>query len=473
MPSTLNFVPSPAAPAATPDLQALAQRMTGRVAAPASADWDEVRQAWALSADLHPAAVVLPESEDDVVAIVDFARRFGLRIAAQGTGHNAHPLVGALDATILLKTSQMREVQIDAEQRRARVQAGAIWTDVTVPAAEHGLAPLSGSSPDVGVVGYTLGGGLSFLSRRHGLAANHVTAIELVTADGRLVRTDREHAPDLFWALRGGGGSFGVITAMEFDLLPIAELYAGAAFWPQERAKDVLQAWREWTGRGLPEELTTVGRMMNFPPFPDVPEAVRGRSFVVVEVYYLGDEQEGQRLIAPLRELAPEFDTFATVPAVALSHLHMDPEMPVAGRGDGLLLRELTPDAIDAFVNAAAPAGGSALISAELRHLGGAIGRPAPEQGATGTLDGEYVMFAVGATPVPELRAVVDDQVDSVKSALAPCSAEHAYLNFAERPTDPRSLYSHEYTYRRLRSVKATHDPQDVFQSNHPIAPLD
>ena len=336
--------------------------------------------------DQRPAAVALPESAEGIVVIVDFAREHGLRLAPQGTGHNAHPLKHQLANSILVRMERMRAVEIDARSRRARAEAGALWMDVTVPAAHHRLAAMAGSSPDVGVVDYTLGGGISWLSRRDGLAANSLTAVELVTADGAHLCADREQHPDLFWALRGGGGSFGIRTPIELDLRPITHVYAGAMLWPQDRARVVLQAWRQWTEQWLPDKIISVGRGLNVPPFPEIPEFVRGRSLVIIEAVYLGNEGEGAELIAPLRSLGPEIDTFSTVPAVALSHLHMDPDHPVPGKGDGMLLGELPAEGIDAFVDAATGESGSALLSAEIRQLGGAVARPAPQHGALGAV---------------------------------------------------------------------------------------
>jgi FAD/FMN-containing dehydrogenase len=453
------------------DLRSLDALIEGSIVAPVDPAFDEARQAWNLAVDQRPAAVALPENADDVTQIVRFARSRGLRVAPQGTGHNAHGLEGRLGGSILVKTDRMRAVQIDPERRRARIEAGALWMDVTGPAAEHGLAALAGSSPDVGVIGYTLGGGISWLSRRYGLAANHVTAIEVVTSGGHRLRASSDSHPDLFWALRGGGGSFAVVTAIEIGLFPISEVYAGAMFWPQERAREVLQAWREWTLQELPDEIISVGRVLNPPPLPEVPDPVRGKRFVVIEAMYLGDEAEGARLIAPLRALEPAMDTFATIPAVALSHLHMDPEHPVAGSGDGMLVGSTSAEMVDAFVDAATGEAGSVLLSAELRQLGGAIARPAPEHGATGSFDAPYAMFAVGATPMPELLPLVEAQVTGVNQALAPHDAGHTYLNFAERPVDSRRLYRHEYTHRRLRAIKSSYDPAELIQSNHPIPP--
>ena len=212
---------------------------------PHDPSWDEARLAWNLSADQQPAAVALPETAADVQAVVRWARHRGLRIAPQGTGHNALPL-GSLAHTVLLKTGRMRGVEIDASAHRARVEAGVLWGEVSDAAAEHGLAALAGSSADVGVVGYSLGGGVSWLGRRYGLASNSVTAVELVNAAGELVRADAEQNTDLFWALRGGGGSFGVVTALEFTLYPIAEVYAGI-----EHALNVGQMLNDTEFRGL------------------------------------------------------------------------------------------------------------------------------------------------------------------------------------------------------------------------------
>ena len=246
----------------------LASALEGKIALADQPGWDEARRAWQLNVDQRPAAVAYPESAQDVVSAVRFARKRGQRVAAQGTGHNAAPL-GSLHDTLLLKTERMRGVSIDPRTRIARAEAGVLSLEVVQAAARHGLAMPSGTSPDVGVVGYTIGGGIGLLGRRYGLSANNVHAIELVTADGQLVRADREREPDLFWAVRGGGGSFGVVTAIELELFELAEAYAGALWFPVERAGEVMPAWRELTRAALPDELTTW-------PFPALPADPRG-----------------------------------------------------------------------------------------------------------------------------------------------------------------------------------------------------
>ena len=337
---------------------------------PGEQGWDSGRAAWNLAIDQTPAMVARPGGTDEVAAAVTFARENGLRVAVQAEGHSAGALAGVGEDTLLLKTGRMTGATVDAESRRARVSAAAKWRDVSGLASPLGLAALSGSSAEVGVVGYTLGGGQGWLARKHGLACNSVVAAELVTADGQLVRTDHEHEPDLFWALRGGGGNFGAVTALEFDLYPAAELYAGMFAWPWEHTADVLHAWREWVP-SLPDEFSTWARILQVPPLPDIPEPVRGRQLVVVEAAYLGAQEPGRELLRPLRDLGPELDTFAVVPPVALGQLHMDPDGPVPFAASGQLLDELPPAAIDAIVETAGPGSSSPLLSVEVRQLGG------------------------------------------------------------------------------------------------------
>jgi FAD/FMN-containing dehydrogenase len=452
------------------DVRALREQLTGAVSVPGDSDWDGARQAWNLAVDQQPAAVAEPETVADVVAVVNFARDRGLRVAPQGTGHAAGAL-SSLHDTILVKTHRMRVVEIDPDRRYARVQAGAQWADVVIPAAEHGLAALAGSSHDVGVVGYTLGGGLSWLGRKHGLASNSVLAIQVVTADGRVAVVDADHEPDLFWALRGGGGSFGIVTAIELELHPVGELYAGMLAFPWERAGEVLRAWREWTSTA-PDEASSAGRILQFPPMPEVPEALRARSFAIIEVAYLGDEASGAELLAPLRALGPEIDTFAMVSPEGLLALHMDPPHPVPGTGDGAQLDIVPVEAIDALVEVAGPGSGSPLLSVELRHLGGALARAGEGHGALAMLEGDFALFAVGMAPHAAAATAVNAHVDLLKDALAPWNTGRRYLNFTERAIDTRTAYP-AAAYRRLRAVKTLVDPDDLFHSNHQIPAID
>ena len=437
----------------------------GLIVMPEDADWDDARLAWNLAVDQQPAAIARPRSAAEVAEAVAHARAEGLRVAPQATGHAAAAM-GPLDGTLLVKLDQMRKVDIDPERRVARVEGGAIWGDVTAAAAEHGLAGLAGSSPDVGVAGYTLGGGMSWLARRHGFAANHVRAVELVDASGRIVRADADQNSELFWALRGGGGSFGVVTAIEFALFPLTEVFAGAMVWPIERTAEILSAWRRWI-EDVPDEVTSLGRVLHLPPIPEIPEPLRGRSLVAVEVACLLDPDAASALVEPLRALGPDMDTTGVIPVAALQHLHMDPEHPVPGVGEGMVLDDLDGDAIDAIVRCVGPGSETSILSLEMRHLGGALGRPEPGHGAIGTIDG-FGVYGVGIAPVPQAAAAIAADLAVVMEALEPWHGRRTYMNFCESRTDCDRLFGVD-GHARLRAVKAAVDPDAVFRANHPI----
>ena len=434
---------------------------------PGEERWDSARAAWNLAIDQRPAVVAQPHDADGFAAAVNFARENGLRVAVQTEGHGAGALAGVGEDTLLLKTGRMTGAEIDAENRRARVSAAAKWRDVSALASPRGLAPLSGLSAEVGVVGYTLGGGLGWLSRKHGLACNSVLAAEVITADGKLVRADRSNEPDLFWALRGGGGSFGAVTALEFELYPAEELYAGMFAWPWERTADVLHAWREWIS-GLPDELSTLARILQLPRLPNVPEPVRGRQLVVIEAAYLGVAGSAGELLRPLRDLRPELDTFTTVPPAALGRLHMEPEDPVPYAAGGQMLDELPPAAIDAITEAAGPGSGSPLISFELRHLGGALAEPPPDAGALAAVDDAFLTNGVGMIMAPGAATAINTQLDVLADALKPWDSDVRLPNFVDVPTDARTFYPPE-TFDRLQEVKRRYDPDNLFHANHPI----
>jgi FAD/FMN-containing dehydrogenase len=429
-------------------------------------NWDLERAAFNILVDQRPAGIAVPQSADEVSDVVRSAAADGKRVAAQSTGHNALPL-GSLANTVLLRTAGLGGVEIDADAGKARVGAGVLWGDVLPRASEMGLAALHGSAPNVGIAGYTLGGGLSFYTRKHGLACNRVTAIELVSAGGEQIRVDAENEPDLFWAVRGGGGSFGVVTALEFELLRLPEIFAGALLFPAEETTEVLHGWLDWTA-GMPEEMTSVGRLMNFPPVPEVPEPVRGKSFAMVEVIYCGDPADGAELVAPLRELGnTDIDTIQAQPPAGIAELHMDPPAPVPYTSESLLTSELPASAIDSLVEAVGPGSGSQLASVELRHGGGALSRAPQDGGALATLPGSFIAFGVGFVPVPEAMAPNRVWLGAFKAALEPYDAGR-YFNFVEESFDITKIFAPE-VLERLRVVKQRYDPENLFHSNHPV----
>lgn len=436
--------------------------MSGRALAPGDDGWDAARAAWNLAFDRAPALVAEPASVEDVIAVVGFARTHGLRVAPQTTGHNAGALA-PLDGAVLVTTGGLQGVAVDAAAATARVGAGTVWGQVAAAADPHGLFPLAGSSPGVGVVGYSLGGGLGFLGRLHGVAANHVTAVEVVTPDGRLRRVTADDEPDLFWALRGAAGNFGVVTALEFRLFPHGHVTAGMFTWPAERTAEVLEAWHAWTATA-PDAVTTSFRVMHFPPVDEMPPFLSGRSLAVVDGVFAGPDADAERALAPLRTLAPEVDTWGPCSPAALDDLHLDPPAPVPGVTTSMLVDDLDGDALARFV-AAVPRGGP-LLFGELRHMGGALAHAPEGAGAVGSLPGRYGMsaVAVGTPADPAIRPALD----ALDEAVRPASTGRVAPTLAERPTDPAQLWTPE-ALARLRRVRAQVDPDGLMLACHEV----
>src|SRR3954462_15233595 len=398
----------------------LTEALGGAVVRLGDPGWDEARSGFNLLLDQHPAAVAYPAHAEDVSVAVAYARAAGLRVAPQATAHNQGPL-GDLEGTLLLNVRALQQVRVDPAARRVRVGAGVKWERVAPRLSAHGLAGLHGSSPDVGIAGYSLGGGIGWLARKYGMQANAVTAFEIVTGDGDLVRADAENHPELFWALRGGGGNFGVVTAIEFEVHEVEDLYAGAMFFPFERSAEVLHAWSALLPT-LPDELMSWASVMHFPPIPEVPAFARGRSFAVVMAAHLGSEAEGRALLAPLRDLGAERDTFAMVPPVVLGDLAMDPLDPVPFQLTHRLLEGLPGEAIDALMAKLGPGSGRGPIVTilQFRHMGGALARELPGAGARATLPGEVCAMALGVVIDEASGAAVRGALADFDAAVAP-----------------------------------------------------
>jgi hypothetical protein len=321
----------------------------------------------------------------------------------------------------------------------------------------------------VGVIGYTLGGGLNWLGRRYGFACNRVRAIDLVTADGERRTVDADNEPDLFWALRGGGGGYAIVCALEVDLVELPEVYAGALLFPAEVGADAVRAYRDWT-RSAPDEVTTVVRFLTPPPIPDVPEELRGRPLLTIDGACIGSREEGEAAIAPLREIGETImDTFAWMPAAGLSHIHMDPEKPVPGVGEGNLVSDLTDEAIEAYVGVAGPGSGSPMLLSEIRHLGGALGRAPENAGALAKLDAGYVMYSIGMPMTPELAEAIPAHLRRIEQEMGPWSGDGRYFNFTEGPCDVDAILPAE-TCERLAEVKSHWDPEGMIVANHTVS---
>ncbi len=433
---------------------------------PGDPGYDAARSPWNLAVDQRPAAVAVPRTVDEISAVVRAAAASGLRVAPQSTGHGAGPLSDvSLSDVVIVRLSELTGVTVDATAGTARVVGGTLWQDVVAAAAPHGMTAMHGSAPDIAVAGYALSGGLSFYGRRHGVAANSVRAVELVTADGSVVRADATTNTDLFWAVRGGGGNFGVVVAIELDLLPYADVYAGMLLWDRARSREVAHAWAKWT-RDVPESVTTSMRVMSFPPLPELPPFLSGRDLIVIDGAVLEDDDRAAELLAPLRALAPEMDTFGRMPAAGLPDVHMDPPTPTPVVSDHSVLGELTEEAVDTLLAQVGPGTRSGLLFAELRHLGGAFCRPSAEGGAISHVPGAYAYFGIAIAPLPEAAAAGQAAATAVARALAPWSQASRMPTFTDLQVETSSMFDGE-AWVRLSHLRDAADPGRLFVANH------
>ncbi|MFZ4274153.1 FAD-binding oxidoreductase [Streptomyces arboris] len=442
-------------------LDGLVARLKGEVFTPGDPGYAGELAGFNRIARHRPDVVVAARSAEDVSAAVSFAAREGLPVAVQATGHG----IGApAPGGVLVATRRMNAVAVDPLTRTAYVEAGAQWHQVISAAAPHGLAPLNGSSPLVGVVGYTLGGGLGPLGRQFGFAADHVTCIEVVTADGSIRQVTRDQHADLFWALRGGRGNFGIVTKLWFGLMPVRRLYGGGLYFPGEQAARVLHTWRRWTAT-VPEEMTSSVSLLRLPDTAaDVPEFLRGAFAAHVRIAFTGPAAEGERLVRPLRACGtPLADSVAEMPYTAVADIHQDPTHPLPYHERNLVLRELGHDAAEALLRAAGAGSSCGDLMVEVRHLGGALSRPAEVPNAVGIRGGAYTLSTLSPPGSP----------DVVLGAMEPWSTGCRYLNFlagADTAGSAAECFGPE-TLSRLARVRAAVDPDHLFRLDHTVTP--
>lgn len=442
----------------------LQAQIEGRVITPEDSGYDEARLAWNRKVVQYPAVIVEAESAQDVATAVTFARQHNLGVAAQGTGHgNIRPA----DDCLLILTRQLNGVLVDPAAQTATVEAGVKWGAVLAAAQKHGLAPLLGSSPTVGVVGYTLGGGLGWLGRKYGLSADNVLEFELVTAEGQLRKASARENSDLFWGLRGGGGSLGIVTSLTIRLFPVTEVYAGNLYYPAHMAREVFRHYRAWIANA-PDELTSSVLVMNYPPIPELPDFLRGQSFAIVRGCYAGDMAAGEAMLRHWRDWQlPLIDDFKTIPFSQAAVISNDPVDPMPAFNTGAWLRELSDEAIEAVVAYGLGTGGpSPLIFAEVRHAGGAIRRVDPATAVFGNRDAELVLSLVGVTPTPEAHHQLVAYTGQLKEALRPYLTGGVYMNFLEGAESQQRIRDGLVPggYDQLSRVKAQTDPANLFR---------
>jgi FAD/FMN-containing dehydrogenase len=444
------------------DASAVRDAVGGRVYVAGEGGYEAARLPWQRRLDPHPALIVEAANASDVRTALRFAREQDLPIAVQSTGHGA---VRIPDGGLLLKTNSMSAVAVDAGRRVARVGGGALWSDVIAAAAPHGLAPLSGSSPTVGVTGYTLGGGTGWLSRLYGFAADSVRRFELVTAAGELVTASASEHPDLFWALRGGSGNFGIVTSLEFDLFPVASVYAGVAMFDPGRAAEAMSVYREWA-LDEPDESSTALVVAQMPPLAELPEPVRGKRVLMLRAFHVGTADEAQRVLGPLYEAAgtPLLDGMRATSFPDAAAM-MPPPPPAISEMQAELFREIPDEAIDAAVE-----GAPGVMGIELRHWGGAMSRPAEDAGPIGHRHVPFTIVPGGVAATPEDAERMMAGVRTVADKLRPHATGGAWLNFLGDAARTADAYTGG-DYARLRQVKAAYDPDNVFAANHNIPP--
>lgn len=454
-----------ARPDADPRGAGLRSALGSLIVLPDDAEWDHARRPWNVAVDQRPVAVARPETAEDVVEIVRAATAAGLRVAPQSTGHAAAALADTgLADTVIISLARLRGVTVDPVARTARVLGGSLWNDVLEATAPHGLTAPHGSAGDVSVAGYSLSGGLSFYARTHGLAVNFVRAVQVVTAEGNLVRASAQENPDLFWAVRGGSGAFGVVVSLEIDLLPYADVFAGMLLWDAARAEDVARAWAAWTTTA-PESATTTLRILHLPPLPELPPFLSGRSVVVIDGAVLESDDAAAAVLAPLRHLAPEVDTFARIPAAGLVAVHMDPPQPTPAFTAHAVLDELPDGAVDAFLRAGSDRG---LFMTELRHIGGAVARPvASGGGAISALTGQYLIHTVAVVPAPEVAEAAAAAVRAGVALFRPWHIDALALTFIDGGADRALGYGEAAA--RLSELKRRFDPGAVFSAAQPV----
>lgn len=430
----------------------LRARTNGPLAVRGDDLYETLTTGWNLAPPMQPDAVLAAMDAEDVVQAVRFAGRHGMTVTPQATGHGPFP---SLSGQLLITTGGLDECVVHPEGW-ARVGAGVKWLEVIRAAAPHGLAPLSGSISDVGVVGYTTGGGLGPMARTYGLASDRVRAFEVVTGDGHLRRVTPTEHPELFFALRGGKGALGIVTAVEIDLVERPTFHGGALWFDGADAATVLAAWRDWSA-GLPEEATTSVALFRLPPLPEVPAVLAERLTLSVRYVWAGDPDEGAAHVEPMRHVAPLLlDDVSRKPYLDIDSVHTDPLDPMPSMEAATTLSAFPAEAANALLEQATdPA--CPLVLVEVRQVGGATAREPEHPSAFCARDAAFAVLAVGIPDIPGTA----EAATRVLGALAPWTGPRRMPNFSFTAEDLAGCYDAD-TLARLRRAVATYDPWAV-----------
>jgi hypothetical protein len=448
--------------ALTQALDSLRARVRGSVLAPGDAEYAPECSGFNTALTHTPDAVAVVSSVSDVIECLRYAREQGLRIRVKGGGHGDVPISSGL----MLSMRRFDGVRVDAGAQIARVGAGVRWGQVIARAAEHGLAPISGSSPNVGVAGLLLGGGLGPLARSHGFSSDYLVGATVVTASGEVLEVNADEHADLFWALRGGKGGVGVVTEVRLRLVPLRTLYGGSLAFDTPHIETVFRAWVSWVGQAPPGVTTSV-LLARFPPLEALPPPLRGRHLLMLRFAYPGDASEGARLAAPLRAAAPVYlDQLAEMPAAEIARIHSDPSDPLPASVLGGMLTHVDGALVDAVLRHVGPAQETPFAITELRHLGEATRRDVPGGSAVGGRESPFT-FACIATDPTLFDTVVPERRAELMRDLAPWLSPQPNVNFLApvRSTEDLRRAWPAATASRLAEIQTRHDPHGLFSS--------
>jgi FAD/FMN-containing dehydrogenase len=451
-------------------LRELREELRGEVVLPGDAAYDEARSVWNGMIDRRPALIARCAGTSDVIAALGFARSEGLVVAVRGGGHNVAGNA-TCDGGLVIDLSPMKAARVDPDRRTVRAQGGLTWAELDRETQAFGLATTGGLVTSTGIAGFTLGGGIGWLMRKHGLACDNLIGADVVTADGQTVHASESENAELLWGLRGGGGNFGVVAEFEFRLHPVSQIMGGLMAWPAAAAPDVLRAWRDWVP-GTPDELCTMGAFIYAPPEPFVPPEVQGTPIFAIAVFHLDPEGSAEADIRPLRELSPAVDVVGPMPYAAIQGM-FDGGAPRGSRNywRSEYLAGLDDGSIEALVAQAgrlpAPLG-----QMHVHQLGGAMSRVPAGATAFGNRDAGFLVNLIGLWLDPAEDAANTAWVRETSAALAPYGTGAHYVNFMadEGAEGVRSAYEAE-TFARLQGLKATYDPTNLFRLNQNIPP--
>lgn len=446
------------------DIRSLRKSLQGELIVPDDAGWDESRIGWNAIVDQLPVAVVEAATGSDVVATVRFAGAAGYRVSTQAGGHGA---ADRLNDCILIRTTGLNAISVAPDATVARLGGGVCWGNLLSALAPYRVAGRLGTNAGISVAGYSLLGGVGLLGRAHGLASNAVVGAEVVLGTGDVVRADDGENADLFWAVRGGGGGFGTVTRLDIKLDAVPHLYGGQILWSFADAPKVFERWRQWTAEA-PREVTSMAAVISLPPIPVIPEVLRGKTVLAVTACYIGEREDGERILAPWRESAPCLqDDMRDLSISELGNVRFEPPLRLPARYHSSLLRKAPAELTDSVMRAADPKEGSPFAVIEVRHLGGALSEAGPGQGVMGHVDEPYLIEALGFSFSPERDRAIQDAQGSLDASVEAWRTNAIIPSFAHPIEDAHRVFDAANT-RRLIEIKEYYDPRNVMRPTFP-----